>query len=126
MSMDVVGVSSWLLENVLAECRPATLGELVANLVDFGRFGLVNFVSVPSRGLDYSPVPLKITPQQRPSLDRESSEVVSMEVATAVADQANGDAVLRWAKTHRWSSRVRLAAPWRWGLLPRLMKGRWQ
>lgn len=30
-----------------------------------------------------------------------------------------------WAKSHRWPDRVRMALPWKWGLLDRAMRGRW-
>ncbi len=33
--------------------------------------------------------------------------------------------IREWAKSHRWSDRVRLALPWRFGLLARAMKDRW-
>ena len=33
--------------------------------------------------------------------------------------------VREWAETHGISDRIRLALPWKWGLLNRAMKGRW-
>lgn len=35
------------------------------------------------------------------------------------------DSARAWAKRHSWGDRARLALPWKWGLLPRSMKGRW-
>jgi hypothetical protein len=35
------------------------------------------------------------------------------------------DGVKLWAASHGWSDRLRLALPWRWGLLERAMRRRW-
>jgi hypothetical protein len=33
--------------------------------------------------------------------------------------------VQEWAQNHGFLDRVRLALPWKWGLLPRAMRNRW-
>jgi len=36
-----------------------------------------------------------------------------------------GSDIQRWAESHGFRDRVRLALPWKWGLLARAMRGRW-
>jgi|GEM_PF-3862385 len=46
-------------------------------------------------------------------------------LAIPATAQTGGDSLRTWANQHRWSDRVRLALPWKWGLLARAMRGRW-
>jgi hypothetical protein len=45
--------------------------------------------------------------------------------ADLVPDDQRGISLEEWARTHSWLERVRLALPWRWGLLEKAMGRLW-
>lgn len=52
-------------------------------------------------------------------------EVPSGPTAQEVADRVWERSLVRWIRNHRWTDRVRLALPWKLGILESSMKGKW-
>lgn len=110
-----------------------SLADVIRSVTSLEHVEDVRLLAMPSVGdglLDVSPVPERgrspvvagtgILPRPR------HVSIVREQVMRPPVESGSDDlSVKRWAEHHRWSDRVRLALPWRWGLLPRSMRGRW-
>ncbi|MGI9646904.1 MAG: hypothetical protein ACR2OI_00125 [Acidimicrobiia bacterium] len=110
------------------------LHELVEAATSLTHAGHTNFLALPMRGSSHgrlsvqSPLlPAWVTTGgilPTPNLAGLSSIDLD-EPDDRVDYQTEEGQIRRWAETHGFRDRVRLALPWKWGLLNRAMKDRW-
>lgn len=125
----VVGFSTRVAPSFLSQARDAgSLTDLVMRCVDITltehvRLAVVPApVGTPTIALDSSrhegPAPWFSSTGglRRPLMSGGGFSVREVPVDTSVRD---------WASEHTFGDRVRLALPWKWGLLPKAMKDRW-
>jgi len=109
-----------------------TLHELVHAAASLAHADRTNLLAVPAIGvsqgkLDSSPPELPAWVTDSGSLPAIHYPGLSGETRAPVAYRhAAGEAsVKHWAETHGLRDRIRLALPWKWGLLNRAMRNRW-
>ena len=127
------GMDSWPSVRRLL-LHSTTLHQLVESAVSLTHAGQVNLLALPVRGAAHgfvnprSPLlPAWVTRTgnlPRPNLGG-LSDIEQEPPEDAIDYQSEEGQIRRWAETHGFRDRVRLALPWKWGLLNRAMKDRW-
>ena len=107
-----------------------TLHALVEAVADLSHAGRTDLLCLPARDVSHgrltdhhSPLPAWITDDGM--LPPPNLAGLSESIAPAAEQGSGADTVRRWAETHGIGDRLRLALPWKWGLLNRAKKGRW-
>jgi hypothetical protein len=109
-----------------------TLHQLIGAAAALTHAGRTDLLCLPARDVSHgsltarhSPLPAWVTDDgmlPRPDL---AGLAEADPAAAAVRPARDGESVRRWAETHGIGDRLRLALPWKWGLLNRAMKNRW-
>jgi hypothetical protein len=111
-----------------------SLHQLVEAAASLTHAGRTNLLAIPVRGSAHGVVPVKspLLPAwvsaggslPAPNLAG-LSELEPLDSDGRVEYQTEEGQIRRWAETHGFRDRIRLALPWKWGLLNRAMKDRW-
>jgi hypothetical protein len=107
------------------------LSEFVRALLDPANAGRLHLRLLPaplgSRAIDVGAPPNDVSDWfgEGPIPTATSTSIIRLEQPKPSPTRQGAPSVRGWVKEHRWSDRVRLALPWKGGLLERGMRGRW-
>ncbi len=125
------GMESWPSIRRLM-LHAGTLHELVEAAGSVSHAAAADLLTVPVLGASHGPLPPR--PPGLPVWITEAGVLPSPNLAglvpvaagAATYQPVSGEAgIKRWAETHGFRDRIRLALPWKWGLLSRAMRDRW-
>lgn len=108
-----------------------TLHELIEAVTALSHAGRTDLMALPARGVSHgllgshqTALPAWVTDDGM--LPPPNLAGISERGAGSASIRSPGSAGVReWAETHGFRDRIRLALPWKWGLLNRAMKNRW-
>ncbi len=140
-AFNLLGVSmkSWPSVRRLAD-QARSLHELVVWSLNLSHFDKASLLTLPSAGVATEALPRYVPrlptwvgpPGMFPSPNlAELGQKLEENDDEAVPDDIEDDrppappSVQEWAQAHGFRDRVRLALPWKWGLLPKAMRDRW-
>lgn len=125
------GMDSWPSVRRLA-LHARTLHELVEAAASLSHADRANLLTLPILGASHGTLPPAVAglpawvtdvgSLPKPNL---AGIGASTPVASGYQHEPATASIKHWAETHGFRDRVRLALPWKWGLLNRAMKDRW-
>ncbi len=125
------GMEAWPSVRRLLE-QAGTLHELVEWAASLTHAPLINLLAVPVSGASHGR--LGAQPDDIPAWITEAGMLPPANFASLaeaapaeriIQQESSGSDIQHWAETHGLRDRIRLALPWKWGLLSRAMRGRW-
>ncbi|NNL12431.1 MAG: hypothetical protein HKO82_01930 [Acidimicrobiia bacterium] len=124
-------MDSWPSVRRLLE-QASTLHELVSWVAGLSHAPRIDLLALPVNGASHGSlaptsagIPAWATDRgMLPPANFAGLSVVAA-VERIVQHELPGSDIQQWAETHGFRDRVRLALPWKWGLLARAMRGRW-
>ncbi len=141
-AFNVLGVSmrAWPSIRRLAN-QARSLNELIVWSLNLSHFDRASLLTLPMAGVAtealpryVSRLPVWIGPRgmyPTPNLAELGQKIEDLDEDDQEHDDLDDDApgppptVHEWAQNHGFLDRLRLALPWKWGLLPRAMRNRW-
>jgi hypothetical protein len=113
--------------------KAATLHELISWVALLTHAPRIDLLAVPVTGSSHGSlafasggIPAWATEQgMLPSADFSGLSEAATPAQPVIYPEASASDIQHWAETHGFRDRVRLALPWKWGLLARAMRGRW-